>query len=685
MSTRAQQRRMAIVLAVMLAGLLAYPTPSVHAATFTGEQWRVVEIPLTSSKSYANPFLDVNITGTFSGPGGTVITRPGYWDGGNSWKVRFAPTKVGAWSYTITATDTTNTGLHNQTGTIQANLYSGSLEIYKRGFLKRSDNNRYLTYADGTPFFWLSDDTTIFTKARLDTTNKPSWNPPVANPGSQWKGTIDRIVSQKYSLVQLSLLSTHPSASYWVGTRGNLVNVDYFRNNIDPKLKFVADSGLVSGLSIGYHSEVDDQYGGVEPIRRLARYAVARYGAYPTVWEIVEPDQYDVQTRIDRWRQVGLDINALDSYNHPQAVWYWATAYGRKPTHYLYDNPRWIDVVIHQGGHGSDSSYAAWPTDQHRWYYDNLPAFPMVEAGGYNFEKLYAPHDDRVVRYSLYRAFQSGSFGAGYGGQGLWNWAWDNNDTGDDFSTPDNHHNWLEAVDYPGAAQMAYLQTFYTNLPWHQLVPRANGTGWASWPVSTSDYGLPTLKASDGGRTVAVFFPSGYYYLGSSGTLYNLSAPRYNASWFDPRTGAYTPIGSGFAPSGGQWAIPQKPDLRDWLLWVQASTDPFGYHDGATGDYTYGWACDADDFSAALDIHFYLDGPYGSGTFVGFTRADQSRSDLAALCGGYAAHFFNWNYPANIRDGRTHTIYAYAINASGTGGVNRLLTNTPKTVLIPSR
>ena len=65
------------------------------AADFTTERWRVAEIPLTGSVSYVDSFQDVDVTATFTGPGGETLVRPAFWDGGNSWKIRFAPTVVG--------------------------------------------------------------------------------------------------------------------------------------------------------------------------------------------------------------------------------------------------------------------------------------------------------------------------------------------------------------------------------------------------------------------------------------------------------------------------------------------------------------------------------------------------------------------------------------------------------------
>ena len=63
----------------------------------SAEQWRMVEISFTSEKTYADPFDEVDMQAIFLGPGAVKITRPAFWAGGNTWKVRFAPTLQGKW------------------------------------------------------------------------------------------------------------------------------------------------------------------------------------------------------------------------------------------------------------------------------------------------------------------------------------------------------------------------------------------------------------------------------------------------------------------------------------------------------------------------------------------------------------------------------------------------------------
>ena len=90
---------------------------------------------------------------------------------------------------TTSATDSRNSGLDRCTARLyKCDPYSGNLEIYKHGFLKVSGNGRYLTYADGTPFFYLGDTHWILAHERFDTSNAPG-------VPSQFKYIVDKRVS----------------------------------------------------------------------------------------------------------------------------------------------------------------------------------------------------------------------------------------------------------------------------------------------------------------------------------------------------------------------------------------------------------------------------------------------------------------------------------------------------------
>ena len=83
------------------------------------EIYRRCEIVLHSTKTYENPFMDVDIDAVFTHEDGTVITLPGFWNGEDEWKVRFISEKTGKWTYTVTCTDESNSSLCDS-GVIEA-------------------------------------------------------------------------------------------------------------------------------------------------------------------------------------------------------------------------------------------------------------------------------------------------------------------------------------------------------------------------------------------------------------------------------------------------------------------------------------------------------------------------------------------------------------------------------------
>ncbi|MEN8118632.1 MAG: DUF5060 domain-containing protein, partial [Bacteroidota bacterium] len=57
----------------------------------TKEQWLAHEYSFESTNTYEKSFYDVDIDMIFTHEDGTELKVPGFWDGENIWKVRFAP------------------------------------------------------------------------------------------------------------------------------------------------------------------------------------------------------------------------------------------------------------------------------------------------------------------------------------------------------------------------------------------------------------------------------------------------------------------------------------------------------------------------------------------------------------------------------------------------------------------
>ena len=155
------------------------------------------EIVLNSTKTYENPFLGVDIDAVFTHESGRTIKLPGFWNGGNEWKVRFSPDLAGEWNYTVACSDPDNASL-TDAGTVTAKAAEPKTELEKHGYVTIPENGRYLTYADGKPFFYLAD--THWQMPDYEHLNECNY--PGCTCGSQFKHEVDDRVAKGFTVYQ---------------------------------------------------------------------------------------------------------------------------------------------------------------------------------------------------------------------------------------------------------------------------------------------------------------------------------------------------------------------------------------------------------------------------------------------------------------------------------------------------
>lgn len=522
----------------------------------TVSTWRTAELSFESSLDSDNPYLEMDVEVVFNGPDGTELRRPAFWDGGRTWKVRFAPTGPGAWHYTVSSNDASDRGLNGPGGELRCVDDPMDHPIYRHGFLQKGPAGRYLAHADNTPFFWLGDTHWRFTSECWDDANKPGWT-------SQFRGMVDRRIEQGFTVYQSNLkLYEWGDASSRYFLEGGELDVAFLRNVVDPRMAYIADRGMVNALGLSWFSAID---AGVETLQRFARYIVARYGSYPVVWTLggevagYEPDRR--QERIDAWREVGLTIREADGYDQPRT----AHATAERPIAPYYQGEDWLTLTLNQHAHGDfDLS-----TDHYRDHLSKHPGTPLVE-GESLYEGLLSveaagrrPVTDTMVRQVAYRAIQSGCCGYTYGAQGCWNAAWDR---------PDGRSMWgdlpwYDGIDLPGATQLGHLRRLYEEVGWHRLRP--------FMACFSSDYALnttiyaPHVTASPEMNVVVVYFGETFRSDEGTSTLSLLRSGAYTLQWFDPRTGVSTVAGKRAQTVRGELILPAKPDGQDWVLVVQ--------------------------------------------------------------------------------------------------------------------
>ncbi|MBP6687746.1 MAG: DUF5060 domain-containing protein, partial [Lacibacter sp.] len=66
------------------------------------KKWDIYELSFASNDNiYANPFWDVDVSGTFTGPNSESLYVEGFYFEKDTWKLRFSPISVGVWNYNI--------------------------------------------------------------------------------------------------------------------------------------------------------------------------------------------------------------------------------------------------------------------------------------------------------------------------------------------------------------------------------------------------------------------------------------------------------------------------------------------------------------------------------------------------------------------------------------------------------
>jgi hypothetical protein len=206
------------------------PTPT-QAVQHT--RW---EGTFTSTRTYANPFLDVTLRVEYTSPTGQTVQGYGFWDGDDTFKIRMAFPTTGRWSYRTTASNRADTGLHGREGWIDVRPYTGNNPLYRHGPLRISADRRYLTHADGTPFLWVGDTL---------------WGATVWLTDAGFREAINHLRAKRFTVLQTNVARKAErdmnGDTPWDGDRWNV----RFMQKLDRMLNYANDQGLylfINGL-----------------------------------------------------------------------------------------------------------------------------------------------------------------------------------------------------------------------------------------------------------------------------------------------------------------------------------------------------------------------------------------------------------------------------------------------------
>lgn len=556
------------------------------------EKWVACEIEFESSKEYENPVYTVDTDVIFyNKSSGTALKVPAFWDGGLSWKVRFAPTEVGEWSFYTVCTDTANSGLHHRGGSVICKEYSGDLDIYKHGFVKTEPGKNYFVYDDGTPFFYLGDTHWTLAIEEIDgygsveTQKVAGITKELADQygiTSQFDYIMNYRAEQGYTVIQSQPL-------YWWDVNDQIWFQDGAENiftlgvndfmlekfeQYDRYFKIIADYGLVhSNTQFGYPTTLMSAYFGGkitdEQLEKLSRYWVARYSAYPVMWATTQEgdnDYYGVDRgdceatpETNPWLKVIDYVHKYDAYNHPstchQEHWSFTSVgnsnFGKLESHTWYASQYNTPL----------NSSINW--ELMREYWNNPGSKPVVNYEG-RYDHFWTGTEGS--RAQGWIAYMNGQVGYGYGVQPIWSIFWAQNGI-TDFNSKDESGefrmdaNWLEGLYADAGRQVSYIKSYLSKYEWWRLTPCFN-TSYFYVPGSCK-YSVCHI-----GNELYLGYFYGNNTNGKLGKFTAMANGEYEVQWFSCITGEY---GDAFTVTvtDGTYTLPAKPDAGDWVISVK--------------------------------------------------------------------------------------------------------------------
>ncbi|WP_273568614.1 DUF4038 domain-containing protein [Maribacter halichondriae] len=515
------------------------------------QQWMVHEITLTAEKTYGNPYTEIDVWALFTNEKGDSLKRPAFWDGGNTWKIRFVPIDTdGQWQWVTYSSNEKDTGLHKKTGHFNSIPNVGSNRLLKNGLLKMSAKARNVVHHSGKSFLMVADtpwalpfratkeQVAIYAKDRQEKGFNTALMMTV-QPDMKAEGPNDRNTEQGFKRAFKDLSSGHL----------NQMNVDYFQY-YDALVLLLLDHEIVPVFQPIFHG-----YGwkGLEALGRTiepkeyvryCKYLLARYGAQPAFW-LLGGDHNGKDPGI---LESGMMLQEWDAYAQPTGIHYnpcddylasWANGEREHCFHEnkTYQDEEWLDFQWAQTGHDSEHLY-----HKVARMYENLPTKAVA-----NGEPTYEGMNNGKNGLGWWQGEEAwmqlmngGTMGVVYGAATLWQWKISTTEEGWP-SWTDQQTSWYEAMHMKGSKYVGLIGKILGGLNIADIEKH--------WDLAN---GKPLLAIK--GKLYISFLNEG-----GEITIRNLP-DNLNYCWIDPKTGIPQQIGKVTvdtfkAPNKNPWVL----------------------------------------------------------------------------------------------------------------------------------
>lgn len=427
--------------------------------------WREVEVELVAESVHESPYTSVDVWADFA-CGSEVLRRPAFWDGGRTWRVRFAAPHPGEWHWQSSAS-VDDAGLHGRTGTVTcvARETPSGVRAFEHGFWRMSRSGRQLEHADGTPALMVADtpwalpwratpdQVEVYARDRRDKGFNAALLMTV-QPDMHAVGPLDRGADEGFD-VGFGDLPT-----------GRLRDLDpvYFQR-FDALVGILVAHDLVPVLQPvfqGFGWKGLDVAGTVVPpadYARYCRYLVARYGAGPVVY-LVGGDGSGEEPQVAAG---GEEVEAWDAYRQPTGIHYRPHATNR-----AHQDAAWLDFQSCQTGHEAEHL-----PERVADMWRNVPA-----KGVLNLEPTYENTFERGRGAGWWQGHEAwsnlcagGTMGVGYGAASLWQWRLHATEPGHSEGFLGPAAGWREALEYEGSAYVGLVGRILRHLPFGDMEP----------------------------------------------------------------------------------------------------------------------------------------------------------------------------------------------------------------------
>jgi len=349
-------------------------------------------------------------------------------------------------------------------------------------------------------------------------------------------------------------------------TFGKAQEYDYW-DHIDWIISKAAEKGLYIALVPVWGSVVKEDHIGAAKAKVYAEFLAKRYRDRSNIIWMNGGDIAGTDS-LKTWNAIGNTLHDLDTTHlityHPR---------GRTQSSTWFHDQPWLSFNCFQSGHrtyAQDTSKKDLKYGEDNWKYvqvdyaktpikPTLDAEPSYEKIPYGLHDLKLPRwtDADVRRYGYWSVF-AGSCGYTYGHNDVMQM----HKPTDKNSAYGSKGYWYKSINDPGARQMIYLKKLMLSRPYFDRIPDQ------SLIAGPQGEKYNRLIATRGKNYAFIYTYTGREISVNTGQL---TGSKIKASWFNPRNGQVTAIGTFTKTKTFKFNPPgQKTNGNDWVLIIDA-------------------------------------------------------------------------------------------------------------------